>query len=73
MSSAMFDNPCLFFEQLNVFTCILFSRIQGNYKDVNPLFERSVEILEAAHGRNHPDVATALSNWAALFKLQVKE
>jgi CHAT domain-containing protein/Tfp pilus assembly protein PilF len=39
----------------------------GNYSYVEPLFQRSLTIVEQTLGSDHPDVATALNNLALLY------
>ena len=39
---------------------------QGRYAEAEPLYQRSLAILQKAHGRDHPDVAISLNNLAAL-------
>ena len=46
--------------------------LQGKYKEAQSLYERAIEILEAALGRRHPDVVAALGNLTALQREQVK-
>ncbi len=41
---------------------------QGNYGEAEPLYRRSLAILEKALGPEHPDVATSLNNLALLYK-----
>jgi tetratricopeptide (TPR) repeat protein len=41
---------------------------QGKYAEAEPLYQRSLAILEKVRGPDHPDVATALSNYAALLQ-----
>ena len=41
---------------------------QGNYTKAEPLYKRSLDILEKALGPNHPDVATSLENLAELYR-----
>jgi CHAT domain-containing protein len=45
-------------------------RSQGRYTDAEPLYQRSLDILEGALSRDHPDVGTALNNLAALYQSQ---
>ena len=42
----------------------------GRYADAEPLYRRSLAILEAKLGPDHPDVATGLNNLAALYRAQ---
>jgi tetratricopeptide (TPR) repeat protein len=37
---------------------------QGNYTEAEPLYRRSLEILEMALGPEHPNVPKALDNYA---------
>ena len=48
---------------------------QGQYAQAEPLYNRSLAIMEKAHGPDHPDVATCLENLAALYRAtdRVKE
>jgi tetratricopeptide (TPR) repeat protein len=41
---------------------------QGKYADAEPLYQRSLAVLEQVHGPDHPDVATTLLNYAALLR-----
>ena len=41
---------------------------QGHYAQAEPLYRRSLAILERALGPDHPDVATSLENLAALYR-----
>ena len=43
---------------------------RGLYGDAEPLFQRSLAILEKALGPDHPDVATSLNNLATLYRNQ---
>ena len=43
-------------------------RIQGRYADAEPLYKRSLAIVEKALGPEHPDVAQSLENYAALLR-----
>lgn len=40
---------------------------ESKYKEAEPLFKRSLEILEENLGPDHPNVATALENYAVLL------
>ena len=40
---------------------------RGYYTDAEPLFQRSLAILEKALGPEHPDVAGSLNNLAELY------
>ncbi|MBE9006912.1 CHAT domain-containing protein, partial [Fortiea sp. LEGE XX443] len=42
-------------------------RTQGNYQQAEPLYLRSLAILEKVLGKEHPNVATSLNNLAALY------
>jgi len=44
--------------------------IQGRYSEAEPLFKRSLAIMEKVVGPEHPDVATILNNMALLYKAQ---
>ena len=41
---------------------------QGKFSEVEPLYKRALAILEKALGPEHPHVATALGNYAALLR-----
>ena len=43
-------------------------RNRGDNAKAEPLYKRSLAILENALGSNHPDVATSLENLAALYR-----
>ena len=43
-------------------------RVMGQYVKAEPLYERSLKILEKQQGPDHPDVATIFSNLAALYE-----
>jgi clan AA aspartic protease (TIGR02281 family) len=43
---------------------------QGRYAEAEPLYRRSLEIMEKTLGPNHPDVATILNNLAELYREQ---
>lgn len=45
-------------------------RAQGRYSEAEPLFVRSLSILEQQLGATHPSVATSLNNLAALYESQ---
>ena len=45
-------------------------REQGHYAKAEPLYKRSLKILEAAHGPDHPYVAASLNNLAELYRAQ---
>ncbi len=45
----------------------LFYNSQGQYAQAEPLFKRSLAIMEEAFGPDHPDVAASLENMAALY------
>lgn len=51
----------------------MFTAQQGKYTEAEPLCSLSVEIFEEVFGSNHPDVATALSNKAAVLEAQVRQ
>jgi tetratricopeptide (TPR) repeat protein len=42
----------------------------GKYPQAEPLYQRSLKILEAVLGAQHPDVAASLNNLAVLYKTQ---
>jgi len=39
----------------------------GRYAEAEPLYQRSLQILEKALGKDHPDVASSLNNLAGLY------
>ncbi len=41
---------------------------QSHYAEAEPLYQRSLAILEKALGPEHTDVATTLENYAALLR-----
>ncbi len=41
---------------------------QGRYAKAEPLYQRALAIAEKALGPDHPHVATALENYAALLR-----
>ncbi len=41
---------------------------QGHYAKAEPLYKRSLAIMEKALGPEHPDVAQSLENYAALLR-----
>jgi tetratricopeptide (TPR) repeat protein len=43
---------------------------QGRYSEAEPLYVRSLEILERQLGTDHPDVASSLNNLARLYETQ---
>jgi hypothetical protein len=45
-------------------------RYQGRYVDAEPLYKRSVLILEGTFGPDHPKVATSLTNLAELYRVE---
>lgn len=47
-------------------------RAQRKFQDAEPLYERSLAIDEKVYGPDHPEVATDLNNWAALYEVQVR-
>jgi hypothetical protein len=47
-----------------------FLKEQGRYADTEPLFERSLAILEKALGAEHPSTAVSLNNLAELYRAQ---
>ncbi len=46
--------------------------IRGRYSEAEPLFKRSLAIMEKVVGPEHLDVATTLNNMALLYKAQGK-
>ena len=47
-------------------------RKQGKYAQAEPLYKRSLAIMEKALGPEHPSVATSLNNLALLYQAQGK-
>ncbi len=47
-------------------------RAQGRYAEAEPLQIRAMVIFEKAFGPEHPDVAIALENYAALLRARAK-
>ena len=45
-----------------------FYRAQGQYAEAEPLFRRSLAIMEKALGPEHPHVAACLENYAGLLR-----
>ena len=45
-------------------------QVQGNYPTAEPLYKRSLAILEKALGSEHPSVAQSLNNLAFLYQSQ---
>ena len=43
---------------------------QGRYSDAEPLYKRSIAILEKALGPDHPELAANLNNLGALYQAQ---
>ena len=43
---------------------------QGRYSDAEPLYKRSITILEKALGPDHPELAANLNNLGALYQAQ---
>ena len=41
---------------------------QGRYTEAEPLYQRSLAIVEKALGPEHPSVATSLENYAILLR-----
>ncbi len=41
---------------------------QGRYAEAEPLYQRSLTIMEKALGPEHPNVATTLENYAELLR-----
>ena len=46
---------------------------QGKYDEAEPLYKRSLKILEKALGKEHPHVAASLNNLAELYRQIGKE
>ncbi len=46
---------------------------QGKYAEAEPLYKRSLAILEKALGPEHPNVATGLGNYIALLRKTNRE
>ncbi len=46
----------------------LLYQAQGRYAEAEPLYKRSLAILEKALGAEHPDVAQSLENYAVLLR-----
>ncbi len=46
----------------------LLYKAQGHYAEAEPLYQRSLAIVEKALGPEHPDLATSLENYAALLR-----
>lgn len=42
--------------------------VEGKYSKAEPLYKRSLAILEKTLGAEHPDVATCLENYGALLR-----
>jgi hypothetical protein len=42
--------------------------LQRRYVDAEPLFRRALEIREMALGKDHPDLATTLNDYASLLR-----
>ena len=47
-------------------------RAQGKYSEAEPLYRRSLQIIEKAFGPNNANVATALNNLAMIYHAQGK-
>jgi tetratricopeptide (TPR) repeat protein len=45
-------------------------RAQGHYAEAEPLYQRSLAIVEKALGPEHPHVAPILNNLAELYRAQ---
>ena len=41
------------------------------YFDADELYRRAYDIHATRYGKNHPEVATDLTNWAEMFRVQV--
>ncbi len=48
----------------------LLYQAQGRYAEAEPLYKRSLAILEKALGPDHPHVAKGLNNLAVLYQAQ---
>jgi|APMI01.1.fsa_nt_gi tetratricopeptide (TPR) repeat protein len=46
--------------------------VQGKYEKAEPLYQKSLEILEKTLGKDHPDIATNINNLALLYQAQAK-
>ncbi len=46
---------------------------QGKYAEAEPLYQRSLAILEKTLGPEHPNVALSLENYAALLRKTKRE
>ncbi len=46
----------------------LLYQAQGKYAEAEPLYQRSLAIIEKALGPQHPNVATSLENYAVLLR-----
>ena len=44
--------------------------VQGKYEKAEPLYQKSLEILEKTLGKDHPDIATNINNLALLYQAQ---
>ena len=44
--------------------------VRGHFREVEPFFQRSLEIRKAVLGEGHPDVAQSLGNLAVLYETQ---
>jgi len=51
----------------------LLYQAQGRYAEAEPLYKRSLAIMEKALGPQHPDVAQSLNNLAGLYNAQARE
>jgi tetratricopeptide (TPR) repeat protein len=45
-------------------------RSQGNYAEAEPLYQRSLVIMEKALEPEHPDIALSLNNLAELYRAE---
>ncbi len=51
----------------------LLYKAQGHYAEAEPLYKRSLAILDKALGPEHPNVAASLENYAALLRETERE
>ena len=51
----------------------LLYKTQGDYAKAEPLYKRSLAIVEKALGPDHPSVATSLENYAKLLRATKRE
>jgi tetratricopeptide (TPR) repeat protein len=48
----------------------LLYQAKGRYPDAEPLYKRSLAIIERAFGPDHPDVARSLNNLVDLYQAE---